>query len=84
MYTSLHEKSFAPLLGNVDTNNICLNELGKDVSSVQENVWSISQEVHKMSQALYSIEKNMDIRCSKELTQLRSDFISLHSSVRLY
>ena len=77
MYTSFRENSFTPLLGNVDANNICLNELSKDVSSVQENVWSISQKVHKMSQAVYPIEKNMDVRCSKELTQLRGDFISL-------
>ena len=81
MYTSFHENSFTPLLGNVDANNICLNELGKDVSSIQENVQSISQKVHKMSQAVYSIEKNMDFRCSKELTQLRGDFVSLHSRV---
>ena len=84
VYTLFHENSFTPLLGNVDANNICLNELSKDVSSVQENVWSISQKVHKMSQAVYSIEKNMDVRCSKELTQLRGDFISLHSSVGIY
>ena len=38
VYTSFCENSFTPLLGNVDANNICLNELSKDVSSVQENV----------------------------------------------
>ena len=30
---------------------------------------------------MYSIEKNMDVKCSKELTQLRGDFISLCSRV---
>ena len=30
VYTSFFEKSFVPLMGNVDTNNIYLNELGKD------------------------------------------------------
>ena len=77
MYTSFHEKSFAPLMGNVDTNSICLNELRKDVMNVQENVWSISQKVHKMGQTMSTIKKNMNTGSSKELTQLRRDFMSL-------
>ena len=68
-------------MGNVDANSIFLNVLGKDVLNVQENVWSISQKVHKMGQTVSSIEKNMNTRCSKELTQLRRDFISLHLRV---
>ena len=68
-------------MGNVDANSICLNELGKDVMNVQENVWSISQKVHKMGQTVSSIEKNMNTRYSKELAQLRRDFISLHLRV---
>ena len=81
MYTSFHEKSFAPLMGNIDANNICLNELRKDVTNVQENVWSISQKVHKMGQTVSSFEKSMSAVSSKELTQLKRDFISLRSRV---
>ena len=81
MYTSFHEKSFALLMGNVDANSICLNELGKDVMNVQENVWSISQKVHKMGQTMSTIKKNINTRSSKELTQLRRDFMSLHLKV---
>ena len=81
MYTSFHEKSFAPLMGNVDANSICLNKLGKDVTNIQENVWSTSQKVYKMGQTMSSIEKSMNARSSKELTQLRGDFISLHLRV---
>ena len=81
MYTSFHEKSFALLMGNVDTNSICLNELRKDVMNVQENVWSISKKAHKMGQTVSFIEKCMNARSSKELTQLRGDFISLNSRV---
>ena len=77
VYTSSHEKSFAPLMGNVHANSICLNELGKDVINVQENVWSISKKVHKMGQTTSTIKKNMNTRSSKELTQLRRDFMSL-------
>ena len=76
-----HEKSFTPLMGNVDTNSICLNELGKDVTNVQENLWSISQKVHKMGQTTSTIKKNMNPMNSKELTQLRRDFMSLHLRV---
>ena len=71
-------------MGNVDANSICLNELGKDVMNVQENLWSISQKVHKMGQTTSTIEKNMNPMNSKELTQLRRDFMSLCLSVRLY
>ena len=81
MYTSFCEKSFVPLVGNVDTNNICLNELGKDVMNVQENVWSISQKVHKMGQTVSSFEKSLDSINNKELIQLKRDFISLKSRV---
>ena len=35
MYSSFREKAFTPLLGNVDANNLCLNELGKDVTSIK-------------------------------------------------
>ena len=51
---SFHEKAFTPLLENVDANNLCLNELGKDVMSIQGDVWSLTQKVHKMSQTLIS------------------------------
>ena len=81
VYTLFHEKLFAPLMGNVDTNSICLNKLGKDVTNVQEDVWSISQEVHKMGQTMSTIERNMNTRSSKDLTQLRKDFMSLHLRV---
>ena len=57
MYSSFCEKAFTPLLGNVDTNNLCLNELGKDVTSIQGDVWSLTQKVHKMSQTLSFLEK---------------------------
>ena len=81
MYTSYSEKSFVPLMGNVDANNICLNELRKDVMNVQENVQSISQEVHKMGHTVSSFERSLDSINSKELTQLKRDFISLKSRV---
>ena len=57
VYSSFHEKAFTPLLGNVDTNNLCLNELGKDVTSIQGDVQSLTQKVHKMSQTLSFLEK---------------------------
>ena len=38
MYTSFREKAFAPLLGNVDANNLCVNELVKDVTSTRGDV----------------------------------------------
>ena len=40
VYTSFREKAFAPLLGNVDANNLCVNELVKDVTSTRGDVWS--------------------------------------------
>ena len=73
--TSFHEKSFTSLMGNVNANNLCLNELGKDVTIVQENVWSISQKVYKMDQTVSSFEKSL------ELTQLKRDVISLKAKV---
>ena len=60
MYTSFHKKAFAPLLGNVDTNNLCVNELVKDVTSMKGDVWSLTQKVHRMSQTLSLLEKGMD------------------------
>ena len=77
MYTTIHEKSFVPLMGNVDANNICLNKLRKDVTNVQGNMQSISQKVHKMGQTVSSFEKSLNSLNSKELTQLKRDFISL-------
>ena len=60
VYTSFHEKAFAPLLGNVDANNLCVNELVKDVTSMRGDVWSLTQKVHKMSQTLSFLEKGTD------------------------
>ena len=60
VYTSFWEKAFAPLLGNVDTNNLCVNELVKDVTSTKGDVWSLTQKVHKLSQTLSLLEKGMD------------------------
>ena len=65
MYTSFHEKAFAPLLGNVDTNNLCVNELVKNVMSMKGDVWSLTQKVHKMSQTLSLLEKGTDSRFPK-------------------
>ena len=81
MYTSFHEKSFVPLMGNVDANNICLNEIRKDVMNVQENVQFISQKVQKMGQTVSFFAKSMSAISSKELTQLKRDFISLRLRV---
>ena len=81
VYTSFRESSFITLFGNVDTNNICLNELSKGVMCVQENVWSITQKVHKMGQTMSSFEKSLDFVKSKELTLLQKDFISFRSKV---
>ena len=81
VYTSFCEKSFTPLMGNVDANSICQNEVRKDVMNVQENLWSISQKVHKIGQTMSTIKKNMNPGSSKELTQLRRDFMSLHLRV---
>ena len=60
VYTSFREKAFAPLLGNVDANNLCVNELVKDLMSTRGDVWSLTQKVHKMSQTLSLLEKGTD------------------------
>ena len=60
VYTSFREKAFAPLLGNVDANNLCVNELVKDVTSMRGDVRSLTQKVHKMSQTLSLLEKGTD------------------------
>ena len=60
VYTSFREKAFAPLLGNVDANNLCVNELVKDVTSMKGDVRSLTQKVHKMSQTLSLLEKGTD------------------------
>ena len=52
MYTSFREKAFAPLLGNVDANNLCVNELVKDVTSTRGDVQSLTQKVQKLNQTL--------------------------------
>ena len=57
---SFDEKAFAPLLGNVDANNLCVNELVKDLTSMRGDVRSLTQKVHKMSQTLSLLEKGMD------------------------
>ena len=59
VYTSFQEKAFTPLLGNVDANNLCLNELGRDVTSVKDNIHSLTQEVDNMSHTVSSYEKNL-------------------------
>ena len=41
VYSSFCEKAFTSLLGNVDANNLCLNELRKDVTTIQEDVRSV-------------------------------------------
>ena len=60
VYTSFHEKAFAPLLGNVDANNLCVNKLVKDVTSMRGDVQSLSQKVSKLSQTLSLLEKGTD------------------------
>ena len=60
VYTSFCEKAFAPLLGNVDANNLCVNELVKDVMSTREDVQSLTQKVSKLSQTLLLLEKGTD------------------------
>ena len=69
MYSSFREKAFTPLLGNVDANNLCLNELGKDVTTIQEDVQSLTLKVHKMGQTLSSLEKGMN----SEFPKLKPD-----------
>ena len=77
MYSSFCEKAFTPLLGNVDTNNLCLNELGKDVMTIQEDVWSLTLKVQKMGKTLSFLEKGMN----SELTKLKPDMGSLQTKV---
>ena len=69
VYSSFCEKAFTPLLGNVDANSLCLNELGKDVTSIQGDVRSLTQKVHKMSQTLSFLEKGTN----PGFTKLRPD-----------
>ena len=77
VYSSFHEKAFTPLLGNVDANNLCLNELGKDVTTIQEDVQSLTLKVHKMGQTLSSLEKGTN----PELTKLKPDVGSFQMKV---
>ena len=65
VYTSFREKAFAPLLGNVDANNLCVNELVKDVMSTRGDVRSLTQKVQKLNQTLSLLEKGMDSGFSK-------------------
>ena len=60
VYTSFWEKAFAPLLGNVDTNSLCVNELVKDVTSMKGDVQSLTQKVQNLSQTLSLLEKGTD------------------------
>ena len=57
VYASFWENSFTPLLGNVDTNSICFDQLTKHVVNVNEDVWSVSQRMHKMGQTISTLEK---------------------------
>ena len=57
VYTSFREKAFAPLLGNVDANSLCVNELVKDVMSTRGDVRSLTQKVQKLNQTLLLLEK---------------------------
>ena len=77
VYSSFCEKAFTPLLGNVDANNLCLNELGKDVTTIQEDVWSLTLKVHKMGQTLSSMEKGTN----PEFTKLKPDVGSFQTKV---
>ena len=80
MYTSFWEKAFTSLLGNVDANNLFLNELRRDVMSVKENVWSLTQKVDNMGQTVSSYEKSLD-HVNQELTQVKGDLLSLRTKV---
>ena len=60
VYASFWENLFTPLLGNVDANSICLNELTKDVANVNEDIRSVSQRMHKMGQTISTLEKGLD------------------------
>ena len=57
VYMLFREKAFAPLLGNVDANNLCVNELVKDVTSTRGDVRSLTQKVQKLTQTLSLLEK---------------------------
>ena len=81
VYTVFHEKSFVPLVGNVDANNLFLNELGKDITSIWENLHSLTQDVHKLCQTVYSSDKGVATDNSKELTQLKRDVSNLKTRV---
>ena len=80
MYTSFWEKAFTPLLGNVDANNLCLNELRRDVTSVKENICSLTQKVDNMSQMVSSYERNLT-PVNQELTQVKGDLLGLRTKV---
>ena len=72
VYTSFREKAFAPLLGNVDANSLCVNELVKDVTSTRGDVRSLTQKVQKLNQTLSLLEKGTGSGSPK----LRSDLSS--------
>ena len=76
VYTSFREKAFTPLLGNVDTNNLCLNELGRDVTFVKDNIHSLTQEVDNISHTVSSYEKNLT-PINQELTLVKGDLLGL-------
>ena len=80
MYTLFWEKAFTPLLGNVDANNLCLNELGRDVMLVKDNVHSLTQEVDNMSHMVSSYERNLT-PVNQELTQVKGDLLGLRTKV---
>ena len=70
------EKHLLPYWGNVDTNNLCLNELGRDATSVKDNVHSLTQEVDNMSHTVSSYEQNLT-PINQELTQVKGDLLGL-------
>ena len=76
VYASFQENLFTPLLGNVDANSICLNQLTKDVVNVNEDVWAVSQRMHKMGQTISTLEKGLDFAKKKDLTSLQKEFNS--------
>ena len=80
VYTLFWEKAFTPLMGNVDANNLCLNELRRDVTAVKENVQSLTQKVDNMGQTVSSYEKNLD-PVNQELTQVKGDLLSFRTKV---
>ena len=54
------KKLFAPLLGNVDANNLCVNELVKDVTSMRGDVRSLTQKSPQIEVKLSLLEKGTD------------------------